>query len=197
MNHTDVGGYSGLALILFGRLVGNYRTKELLLRWMELNAFGVVFRSHEGSAPDSNAQPYSDEESLKHLALCGKIFASLGRYRLRLMKEAHELGHPIVRPLYLHFHEDPAVIKIQKQFLLGPSVLVAPVLDPATDKVKVYLPALPDKRRWLSVYGLKPVDTKSYPCWITVAAPLGKPAAFVDEAAASDPDLKPFFAAFA
>ncbi|KAI9355960.1 family 31 glycoside hydrolase [Zopfochytrium polystomum] len=193
LNHTDVGGYSGLALEYFGRKFGNFRTKELLLRWMELNAFGVVFRSHEGSAPDNNAQPYDDEESLKHLAFCGKIFQSLADYKTGLISEAVRLGYPVVRHLYLHFHHDPEAAKLNRQFLLGPHLLVAPVLDPSTDKVRVYLPALPEGRRWLSVYDLKPADVPSYPSRVTSAAPLGRPVVFVDEAARDLESLKKFF----
>jgi sulfoquinovosidase len=49
LNHSDIGGYSGLSLEFMGTQFGHRRSKELLLRWMELAAFGVVFRSHEGT----------------------------------------------------------------------------------------------------------------------------------------------------
>lgn len=44
-NHSDIGGYCAVNLPFF-----KYnRSEELLLRWMELNAFTTVFRTHEVS----------------------------------------------------------------------------------------------------------------------------------------------------
>lgn len=44
-NHSDIGGYCAVNLPFI-----NYtRSEELLLRWMELNAFTTVFRTHEVS----------------------------------------------------------------------------------------------------------------------------------------------------
>ena len=43
-NHSDIGGYCAVKL----PFCLNYtRSEELLLRWMELNAFTSVFRTHE------------------------------------------------------------------------------------------------------------------------------------------------------
>lgn len=140
-----------------------------------------------------NAQFYDDQESLSHMALCGNIFASLADYKKRLMADAEKLGHPLVRSMYLHFHQDPVSYTLTRQFLLGPSLLVAPVMDPGTSSVKVYLPALPEGRKWLSVYGMTAVTVTAYPTWTEHPAPLGKPAVFVDEAAKDDKALQPFF----
>lgn len=44
-NHSDIGGYCAVSLPFFKY----QRSEELLLRWMELNAFTTVFRTHEVS----------------------------------------------------------------------------------------------------------------------------------------------------
>lgn len=44
-NHSDIGGYCAVNL----PLIKYRRSEELLLRWMELNAFTTVFRTHEVS----------------------------------------------------------------------------------------------------------------------------------------------------
>ncbi|KAJ3109899.1 hypothetical protein HDU96_007080 [Phlyctochytrium bullatum] len=193
MNHSDVGGYSGLMVNVMGMKLGNFRTKELLLRWIELGAFGVVFRTHEGSMPQANAQFYDDEETLAHLAKFGKLFASLSAYKKNLMAQAATKGFPLIRHLFLHFHEDPVVYDLKEQFLLGQHLLVAPVMDPQTDKVRVYLPKLPNNGAWYDVYtGEQAVET-SYPTWVTVSAPLGRPAVFVDGDGLRDASLAAFF----
>ncbi|KAJ3412833.1 hypothetical protein HDV05_000174 [Chytridiales sp. JEL 0842] len=188
MNHSDIGGYSGLTLQVMGKQIGNFRTKELLMRWMELAAFGVVFRSHEGSMPQVNCQFYDDDETLAHFARNAKIFASLAPYKKILMKESSTLGYPLIRHMFLHFHTDKDVWDLKKQFLLGPSLLVAPVLDPSTASVKVYLPLLPKNQKWINAYTLKPADVESYPAWVTVDAPMGRSGLFVVESSAQNGD---------
>lgn len=47
-NHSDIGGYCSVNL----PIIKYQRSEELLLRWMELNAFTSVFRTHEVSKPE-------------------------------------------------------------------------------------------------------------------------------------------------
>lgn len=49
-NHSDIGGYCTVNL----PVIKYRRSEELLLRWMELNAFTVVFRTHEVSYKTPN-----------------------------------------------------------------------------------------------------------------------------------------------
>ncbi|KAJ3172829.1 hypothetical protein HK101_011093 [Irineochytrium annulatum] len=181
LNHSDVGGYSGLTFEVMGMKLGHWRSPELLLRWMELGAFGTIFRTHE--------------VTLTHMRKCVELFASLSDYKRRLMDEAAAWGYPLIRHMFLHFHEDPAVYSLNRQFLLGSSVLVAPVMDPGVSDVEVYLPKLPTEgARWFDARNLKPVDVTAYPARIKARAPLGKPAVFVTEEAVEDKALAPFFA---
>ena len=60
--HSDTGGYVVLKLDLMGKSVPVIaRTPELFMRWIELNAFTAVFRTHEGLepavSPSSTAMP--------------------------------------------------------------------------------------------------------------------------------------------
>ena len=68
------------------------------------------------------------------------------RERLRptieaLMREASERGLPPMRPLFLEFPGDEASWSVADEFLLGPSILVAPVLVAGARERSVYLPA--------------------------------------------------------
>jgi len=49
-NHSDIGGYCTVNL----PIVKYRRSQELLLRWMELNSFTTVFRTHEVSKNTCN-----------------------------------------------------------------------------------------------------------------------------------------------
>jgi alpha-glucosidase (family GH31 glycosyl hydrolase) len=43
LNHSDIGGYCTMDI----PLLRYRRSEELLLRWMELNSFSTIFRTHE------------------------------------------------------------------------------------------------------------------------------------------------------
>lgn len=166
LNHSDIGGYTTLE----HPLLKMRRSRELLLRWMELNAFSVVFRSHEGNLPDANAQVYSDDDTLDHFSRCAKIYRAWRDLRIELVDEASRLGLPVVRPMWLHFPDATFHGITHQQFMVGDTLLVAPVLDPGVDRVEVVLP----DGRWVHVWsgdvhvaGRTRVDT-----------PLGEPAVF-------------------
>jgi alpha-D-xyloside xylohydrolase len=73
--------------------------------------------------------------------------------------EAHRTGVPVMRPMQLAFPEDPAVAHLDRQYLLGPDVLVAPVFS-ADGEVQFYLPA----GRWT---GLLTGETVEGGRWLT------------------------------
>lgn len=61
----------------------------------------------------------------------------------RLMIDVYVTGDPIIRPLWwIEQSEDS--LKIDSQFLIGDSILVAPVLDKDVRSRDVYLPGATD-----------------------------------------------------
>jgi alpha-D-xyloside xylohydrolase len=69
-----------------------------------------------------------------------KLKQSLRPYLVAAGLEAHRTGRPIMRPMQLEFPDDPAVAYLDRQYLLGPSLLVAPVFS-ADGEVEYYLPS--------------------------------------------------------
>lgn len=174
LNHSDIGGYTGIN----NPLLHIQRDKELLMRWMELAAFTTVYRTHEGNTPDQNAQFYTDEETLAHFDRFARVYAGWGFLRKRLVKNASETGVPVVRPLFIEYPADPQVYNISYQeFLVGPDLMVAPVLDPEQNSVRVYLPA----GQWVHVWSGKAYRSPFQGQWVSVDAPMGEPAVFVKE----------------
>jgi alpha-D-xyloside xylohydrolase len=51
-----------------------------------------------------------------------------------------------MRPLFVDFPQDPAAGLVEDEFLFGPDLLIAPVLEPAASVREVYLPA---GRAWI------------------------------------------------
>ena len=170
LEHSDIGGYTAID----SSLLKYHRSKELLMRWTELAAFTVVFRTHEGNRPEVNHQFYSDEATLRHFSRFAKVYAAWKPYRMELVKEAADTGLPVVRHPFLHYPQDPEVYGLQKQFMVGPDFMVAPVLDKEAESVEVYLPA----GEWVHLWTGERYGSAEEGVYETVAAPLEEPAIF-------------------
>jgi alpha-glucosidase len=173
LQHSDIGGYTAID----HPLLKYHRSKDLLMRWTELAAFTVVFRTQEGNRPGVNYQIYSDEETLRHFSRFAKIYAAWKPYRMELVKEASETGLPVVRHPFVHYPDDPEVLGLEYQFMVGPNLMVAPVLDPGEAMVEVYLPA----GRWVHLWSGRKYGSLDKGVYETVRAPIGEPAVFYEE----------------
>lgn len=167
-NHSDIGGYTTIS----NPIMTYHRSQELLLRWMEMNAFTLIFRTHEGNQPENNVQFYSNETTLEAYARWAKVYAALFDYRKSLVAEAARTGMPVVRHPFLHYPDDPNTWSITYQeFMLGADFLIAPVTDEGAESVDVYLPA----GEWVHLWS---GETYTGGQTVAIAAPLGQPAVF-------------------
>ncbi|OAY43323.1 sulfoquinovosidase isoform X2 [Manihot esculenta] len=174
-NHSDVGGYCAVNL----PFIKYNRSEELLIRWMELNAFTTVFRTHEGNKPSRNSQFYSNQKTLSYFARCAKMYKAWYFYRIQLVKEASQKGLPICRHLFLHYPNDKHVQSLSyHQFLIGTEILVVPVLDKGKQNVKAYFPE-GETYSWKHVWSGKLFTEPGSEAW--VEAPLGYPAVFIKD----------------
>ena len=129
---VDIGGFGGDS------------NGELLARWTQVGAFYPFCRNH--AAIGTRAQePWTFGPEVE--AICRK-YLSL-RYQLlphlyNLFYEAAQTGAPVMRPLAWHYPKDPVTFNLNDQFMLGPNLLIAPILAPGLTARAVYLP----KGRW-------------------------------------------------
>lgn len=174
LNHSDIGGYCAVNLPFSPYT----RSEELLLRWMEMNSFTTIFRTHEGNSPSANKQFYSNDRTLSHFARFAKVYKAWEFFRIQLVKEAATKGLPVVRHLFLHYPHDEYVQKLTfQQFLVGSEVLVVPVVDKGRSQVKAYFPG---GEEWQHIWTgriFSPPMSSGMEAWIY--APLGYPAVFV------------------
>jgi alpha-glucosidase len=170
LEHTDIGGYTAID----NPLLKYHRSKELLMRWVELGAFTAVFRTHEGNRPEVNYQIYSDEETLRHFSRFAKVYAAWEPYRMKLVKEAADTGLPVIRHPFMVYPDDPDVYGLEYQFMVGEDFMVAPVLDAGEDTVEVYLP----KGRWVHLWSGNGYGSLETGARERVSAPIGEPAVF-------------------
>jgi alpha-glucosidase (family GH31 glycosyl hydrolase) len=173
LEHSDLGGYTAINY----PLLKYHRSRELLMRWTELGAFTVVFRTHEGNRPGVNHQIYSDEETLRHFDRFAKVYAAWKPYRMELVKEASETGLPVVRHPFIHYPNVTEVLGLNYQFMVGTEFMVAPVLDPGEDTIEVYLPA----GIWVHLWSGRRYGSLNKGVYETISAPIGEPAVFYKE----------------
>ena len=162
IHSSDIGGYT--------TLYGMKRTKELFQRWTELAIFTPIMRTHEGNRPAENWQFDSDAETISHFAWATKIHAKLKPYIKALLQENGERGIPLMRPLFLHYEEDPQAYALQYQYLFGRDLLVAPIYKEGQQVQQVYLPA----DEWVYLWG----EGEFGQGWVEMEAPIGRPAVF-------------------
>lgn len=127
---NDVGGFAGRTEV------------DLFARWLSIAVFQPFLRGHT-FVNTADAEPWAFGEEVEEIA---RNYINL-RYRLlpyiyTIFKESSEIGMPIARTLAIDYTHDELVYdtRFQNQFLLGPSLLVAPV-ESFKEITKVYLPA--------------------------------------------------------
>ncbi len=79
----------------------------------------------------------------RHAGLCraaAELHVGLGDELLRWARHAATTGEPIVRPLEYHFPH-AGLAGVADQFMIGDTLLVAPVVTPWTTRRRVHLPA--------------------------------------------------------
>ncbi|KAI5663768.1 hypothetical protein M9H77_23091 [Catharanthus roseus] len=174
LNHSDIGGYCSVNF----PFLKYQRSEELLLRWMELNAFTTVFRTHEGNKPSCNKQFYSNQTTMSHFARLAKVYKAWKFYRIQLVKEASQKGLPVCRHLFLHYPYDERVHDFTyEQFLVGTEILVVPVLDKGKKGVKAYFP-VGESCSWKHIWTGN-LYSQGTEAWIE--APVGNPAVFIKD----------------
>jgi alpha-glucosidase len=125
---TDIGGF------------GEDTTPELLARWIEAACFSPLFRNH--SAKGTKRQEpwlYGDEVTGIHRKYIKLRYRFLP-YLYDLFYQGEKTGLPVMRPLVLHYEDDPETRNLNGEFLVGENLLVAPVLEQGATKKMVYLP---------------------------------------------------------
>ncbi len=185
---TEVGGLpgaiSGLISLAasgfpnFGSDTGGYRhgmpTREVLLRWAEHTAFTPILQL--GGGGDHHDPWLYDAEA-------GDIYKTLARAHMDLVpylrvqaKRASDTGYPPIAHPSLVWPNDQAGYADPYIYLLGPDLLVAPVITPGATSRDLHLPP----GHWVHYFTGEAFDG---PADITVDAPIGTPPVFVREGA--------------
>ncbi|OXV05272.1 hypothetical protein Egran_06960 [Elaphomyces granulatus] len=150
---------------------------ELCSRWMQLSAFFPFYRNHNVLAANPQ-EPYVWASVIDSSKTAMKIRYALLPYLYTLFYLAHTTGSTVMRALSWEFPNDPSLASIDTQFLLGPSLMVVPVLEPQMDTVKGIFPGVGTGENWYDWYTQEVFDAQPG-VNTTIAAPLGHIPVFV------------------
>ena len=165
---------------------------QLCSRWMELSAFLYVhdftpakrvdmntngmalnspfYRNHNVKASISQeAYRWSSVAEASRRAIAVRY--SLLTYMYTLFYYAHTKGETVMRALAWEFPNDQTLRETYNQFLLGPSILVTPVLFPNVETVSGVFPGIGEGTRWYDWYTLAEVAAQPQQN-VTLDAPL-------------------------
>ena len=110
---------------------------DVYKRWA---AFGLLSSHSRLHGSSSYRVPWLfDEESCDVVRKFTRLKCRLMPYLYGAAVEAHEHGTPMMRPMMLEFPGDPACDTLDRQYMMGESLLVAPVFH-ADSHVDYYLP---------------------------------------------------------
>ena len=138
---SDIGGFRG------GDPTSPY-FQQLIVRWFQFGTFCPIFRLHGHRLPNVNDFNGAANEvwsfGIDAYEIIKKYMLLRERLRPYIMKQmsiASETGMPPMRPLFVDFSSDAVCYQVEDEYLFGPDLLVAPILDADIEIRNVYLPA--------------------------------------------------------
>lgn len=152
--------------------------EELCNRWMQLSAFFPFYRNHNVlSAISQEAYVWASVIDATKTAM--NVRFQLLPYLYTLFYNAHTQGSTVMRALAWEFPSDPSLANADRQFFLGSSILVTPVLTEGASTVNGVFPGLVEGTdRYYDWYNKSQVAvpaTKN----TTIDAPLGHIPVFI------------------
>ena len=216
--HVPIGINSGLSgFPLWGSDIGGFYptaeyTGELHVRWFQFGAFCPSFRCHgrnwhlrlpwgwdggDGGPFETGANnSFRVDPAELNNKQVEPILKDYLELRMRLMpytysalRETHQTGMPMMRALWLHHADDATAVTRGDEYLWGPDILVAPVVEKGATSRRVYLPRGVWYDFWTNerVEGgrevEKPVDLATMPLYVRAGAviPMGPVKQYTEE----------------
>ena len=136
----------GLSLMLSGfsywsHDIGGFEDKSTADVYKRWAAFGLMSSHSRLHGSTSYRVPWNyDDEAVEVVRFYTELKKKFLPKILEASSIAHETGVPVMRPMVLEFQDDPLCAFLDRQYMLGSDILVAPVFD-ETGYVEYYLPA--------------------------------------------------------
>jgi len=141
---SDIGGF-------FSLLAHPQLTPELLERWIEFGAASGIMRTEANGValPPKGVRPQIfDPGVLPVWRRYAKLRTQLYPYLAAAEATYNRTGLPIMRDLALVFPDDPAATAREDEYMFGPDLLTAPVLQPGAVSRSLYVP----RGQWIDLW---------------------------------------------
>ena len=159
---------------------GDTRDDEVLVRWMQHCTFSSILWAH--GHPWRSKLPWTRGPEIERI---WRSYVEL-RYRLlpyiySIARQACVAGVPFMRPLVADYPHDPNVYALDGEYLFGPNLLAAPVLEKGVTSWPVYLPEGHWVHAWTHAeypggrHHMVPVDLQTFPLFFRAGSitPMG------------------------
>jgi alpha-glucosidase len=166
-------GLSGISFV--GDDIGGFNGSpppDLLTRWIEVGAFNPMFRDHttKGSLMQEVWVHGPEQEAIRRRYIETRY--RLLPYIYTLAEESSRTGVPMMRPIFLEFPEvftppSNGFGNLDTEFLLGPSLLVAP--QPFAETLDDYVVSFPNTQWYDFWTGLKAAASPPEPSIVDIA----------------------------
>lgn len=139
---SDIGGFFSMSSPAL--------SSELLARWVQFGAFSGVMRNQANGLNfvGHDRPQILDDDQIGNWRRHAKIRTQLFPYISASAHEYRRTGMPIMRALALEFPNDRRALGIDDQYMFGPDLLVAPVMEPGLKSRSVYVP----RGRWIDLW---------------------------------------------
>lgn len=145
---SDIGGFHAVLV--------PPPTSELHKRWVEFGAFSGLMRDMTaGQIVRGKRIHVLDEDELTYIVRrYQKLRTQLVPYIHNSAREAHTTGLPLMRAVFLHFPQDPKCWQLRREYLFGPDLYVAPVVEKDARTRTLYLP----QGQWVELWDRSEYD---------------------------------------
>lgn len=126
---SDIGGW-----------FGQRPDPELLVRWFQNGVFQPRFLTNSSNTDNTVTEPFMYPRYTPYISRAIRLRYALTPYLYTLLHIASVQGDPVMRPLVYEFPDDPNCWDESFEFMFGPSILVANVLQKGAKQQEVYLP---------------------------------------------------------
>ena len=126
---SDIGGFTGNP------------SGELYARWLQSAALIPFMRTHSAiMVPRREPWSYGPQYERVNRATIRLHYRFLPEIYTAFYEHT-QTGAPVVRPVFWNALADTSALGVNDEYMLGENILIAPVVDSATDSREVYLPA--------------------------------------------------------
>ncbi|SCX99821.1 glycoside hydrolase family 31 protein [Alkaliphilus peptidifermentans] len=125
----DVGGFAGAA-----------PEPELFVRWVQNGIFNPRFTIHSWNDDSTVNEPWMYPSVTHYIRNLIKFRTKITPYIYNLLHRSYKHYEPMIRPTFYNFEEDSNTFEENDDFMLGPDMLVASVVEKGAYERRVYLP---------------------------------------------------------